>query len=476
VQPHRDWTSFAVTLGRELETLTGAQSIGMHFRDAQGAAAEQLLRDCPPLPAGAPLRPGEGLRDRDVACYLLYSAPDLRAWLVLRDPGRWNLDQVMSAAAEPLGDISARVWRFSRLRRQLASALGGREPAPNTTSGDMAAILLAAAGAIDGAPLYVSLAVAEQPRTWWLSHGEARTAAFSDAEAVQRLREAERAQAVLLRGPAASRLAAEIGVEQPFDWLYLVALSPAVAAQGFVGVGLSAPERSLQLRVIEQLRLVARELEGVLTQWERWRQAYVSGVVQERTLLGMELHDSVLQDLTYVQLQLGRIEQTIRRDPAAAAEILGAVRSLLSTSSKETRELSVGLSASSVSDDLVAVVDALLERFRRRFEGEAELVVNGSPRALSPATNSQVMRMCQELLNNVAKHAAATRVTVELAFEPNRLTMVVADNGRGFVLDQPSPDHLGLYSLRQRADRLNAELDVAGEAGAGTRVTVRIPT
>src|SRR5581483_11113155 len=203
--------------------------------------------------------------------------------------------------------------------------------------------------------------------------------------------------------------------------------------------------------------------------------AYVQGMVEERAYLGIDLHDSILQDLTYMQLQLGRLEESLQGDPALARELLTKTRSVLGTASREARELSVGLTSSNISEDLVDVLDLVLERFRARFDGDAEMEVNGPQRSTPAALNGQLMRIFQEILNNVWKHAAATRVNVELAFERRQLRLVVSDNGRGLVLEERGAGQLGLRGIEKRAALIEAALDVQSEVGQGTTVTVTVP-
>ena len=87
-----------------------------------------------------------------------------------------------------------------------------------------------------------------------------------------------------------------------------------------------------------------------------------------------------------------------------------------------------------------------------------------------------VFRILQEVLTNVARHANATRVDVELAVSPNELQLEIQDNGRGITENElRSGKSLGLLGMRERALLIGAELDIAGVRGAGTRVTLSVP-
>jgi len=198
-------------------------------------------------------------------------------------------------------------------------------------------------------------------------------------------------------------------------------------------------------------------------------------MVRERTHLGNDLHDSLLQDLTYLQLQLGRLEPLIDADPDRARTMLEQVQSLLTTTSREARELSVGLTSSSSSTDLFDVLEPVAERFRSRFDGRVDVKSVGASRPSPASLNAQVMRILQEVLNNVWKHAAASRVSIELGYDPDSLHLLVTDNGRGFVMEDQGPNQLGLRGIQDRAHEIGAAVDVKSELGKGTTVTVRIP-
>jgi signal transduction histidine kinase len=81
-------------------------------------------------------------------------------------------------------------------------------------------------------------------------------------------------------------------------------------------------------------------------------------------------------------------------------------------------------------------------------------------------------RIAQEALNNVAKHSDASRATVRLRCEPERVVLHVADDGRGFDVDAVPPDHLGVGIMRERAEAIGAELVIDSVPERGTKVSV----
>jgi signal transduction histidine kinase len=81
-------------------------------------------------------------------------------------------------------------------------------------------------------------------------------------------------------------------------------------------------------------------------------------------------------------------------------------------------------------------------------------------------------RIAQETLNNIAKHAQASQVQMEVCCEPGRVFMEIQDDGRGFEVSEVPPDHLGLGFMRERADQIGAELSLITLPGQGTKVKV----
>lgn len=96
--------------------------------------------------------------------------------------------------------------------------------------------------------------------------------------------------------------------------------------------------------------------------------------------------------------------------------------------------------------------------------------------ALDPAASTQLVRITQEALTNVRKHADATRVDVTVEAVPgDEIVVTIADDGRGFDAHGVRDEAFGLTSMRQRAEQLGGTLSVAGVPGQGTSVSVRVP-
>jgi signal transduction histidine kinase len=111
-------------------------------------------------------------------------------------------------------------------------------------------------------------------------------------------------------------------------------------------------------------------------------------------------------------------------------------------------------------------------------EVTVQVDVSGEQRALPKEIEQYVLRIAQEAVNNVLKHARANKIWVALLLEARELHMRIVDDGQGFE-DQdafsPKDGHFGLRGMRERAERLGGELQLVSHPGEGTRVEVRVP-
>ncbi|HWI13702.1 MAG TPA: ATP-binding protein, partial [Burkholderiales bacterium] len=199
---------------------------------------------------------------------------------------------------------------------------------------------------------------------------------------------------------------------------------------------------------------------------------------EERTLLAQELHDSIAQSLAFLNIEAQMLEDAIRESNAdEARDILAQIRLGITSSYDDVRELLVHFRTKIKTEDLGLTIKLALERFSAQTGIAASLSETGSAMPISPERHLQVLHILQEALSNVRKHSGATAVTVEMQRGPvYRLS--VRDNGRGFDLDRAAEKgeaHIGLNIMRERAQRIGGEVEVASRPGEGATVTLRLP-
>ena len=143
----------------------------------------------------------------------------------------------------------------------------------------------------------------------------------------------------------------------------------------------------------------------------------------------------------------------------------------------DAREAVAALRSSAHADSgFCNLVRQTVEDYGDRFGLRVEFTFEGEHTAhIAPRTQAEILRIAQEALTNVARHAKATVVGVRLVVAGGRITLRVADNGRGFDLAVVGRDAFGLASMRQRAALIGGRLRVASRPGTGTRVFLTAP-
>jgi signal transduction histidine kinase len=198
-------------------------------------------------------------------------------------------------------------------------------------------------------------------------------------------------------------------------------------------------------------------------------------VVEERNRLARELHDSVNQMLFSASLTAEAAALLVDSHPEEAKRQMHAARQLTSQAMEEMRSLIFELRPADLgSDGLVATLGKHVEVLRRVHGRKIELAVEGE-RRLEPRVEQETFRIAQEAIANALKHGAPQRIDVRLQIPDGALRLEVADDGRGF--DPESHElyrHLGLVSMRERAEAIGGTLDVDSQPGAGTRVCLEV--
>lgn len=224
----------------------------------------------------------------------------------------------------------------------------------------------------------------------------------------------------------------------------------------------------------DELGQLARDLNGMADQLQALlttRQELA--VVEERHRLARDLHDSIKQQMFVITLLVGAAREMVTDHPQAAQTLNEAVR-LTGQAQQELTALIHELRPLALAGKgLSAALAELLTGWEQStgIAVEAHLP-DGLPAAL--ATEQALFRIAQEALNNVARHSGAAHIDVSLIQEPERLTLRIQDNGRGFNPAQVEGRGQGLSNMRQRAEDVGGSLRVLS-AGTGACVEATVP-
>ncbi|MFT3889911.1 MAG: sensor histidine kinase [Arachnia sp.] len=225
----------------------------------------------------------------------------------------------------------------------------------------------------------------------------------------------------------------------------------------------------------------AAERERLLTELVRTRQQLASteraqGALEERARLAREIHDTVAQGLSSIQMLLHAAE---RDTPEPGAGYLRLARETAADSLAETRQIIRKLTPSRLDDGLDAALRRLGEDQSRRSRVPAEVRAEGIK--LPMEVQTALLRIAQGALSNAVRHGNASRISIDLASDgSDRVRLTVRDDGRGF--DAPRAEakahekgSIGLQAMRERVWQLGGSLQIKSAPGCGTTVSATMP-
>jgi two-component system NarL family sensor kinase len=215
---------------------------------------------------------------------------------------------------------------------------------------------------------------------------------------------------------------------------------------------------------IERTRLFARSTE--------------LGVIKERNRLAREIHDTLAQGLTAVTLKLETADALLEAEASAGRvrQIVQEALALTQANLEEARRSVLDLRAVPLEGrNLVEALAALAAEWTTRERLPVNFVTTGGPRPLPIRVEVGLYRIAQETLTNIARHAQAKQVNLELTITPEQIRLSIEDDGLGFDPNDVSPGRYGLIGLNERARLLGGSLRLKSCPGAGTQLEVIIP-
>jgi ligand-binding sensor domain-containing protein/signal transduction histidine kinase len=203
-------------------------------------------------------------------------------------------------------------------------------------------------------------------------------------------------------------------------------------------------------------------------------------VLAERNRIAREVHDTLAQGYVGVSVQLEVVSELLRHNNAEGAiKHLDTTRQHVREGLAEARQSIWALRSQDSGENTLPVK---LRRTTEQANGhgiEATFSIYGAYRPMPPGMEREFLRVGQEAIHNVKKHAGAAHLSVQLEYGPAEIALVVRDDGRGFEMNdgfQPPPGHFGLTGMRERADTIGGTLEVTSEPGSGTTVRLQVMT
>ncbi len=202
-------------------------------------------------------------------------------------------------------------------------------------------------------------------------------------------------------------------------------------------------------------------------------------VLTERTRLAQELHDTLEQTITGIALQLDRVTSHFDKNPDNASHHLKLARNLTRQGQTEVRHSVWGLrSRAGEKFNFVNALNVSGRQIANDAGIQIQIQTHGETQPLSEIVEENLLRIGQEAITNAVKHSGASTVKIELAFSPEKVTLEINDNGKGFDPDHcagPNEGHFGLLGIRERAERMGGQATINSSPGAGACIRIEIP-
>ena len=202
-------------------------------------------------------------------------------------------------------------------------------------------------------------------------------------------------------------------------------------------------------------------------------------IIEERRRVAREIHDGVAQSLGYVNLKAKLVSDSLSsQNTVQAITELNEIQKVVQDTYDDIRESIDQLSAEIRNLDIVPAMANYIREFGDNNGIKVQFVYPKPFPNLSPVAELQLLRISQEALTNVRRHAQATEVEVRLDNTKEVVEMIVKDNGQGFSLsdlEESPPGYHGLNIIKERAETLGGELNISTAPGEGTALMVSLP-
>lgn len=252
-----------------------------------------------------------------------------------------------------------------------------------------------------------------------------------------------------------------------YGWLFGTLLSLVFGTLFAVWVDSIITQSEERQRLIEELEATRERLAA---------QERRAGVLEERGRLAREIHDTLAQGFISIITHLEAAEVDLPAGSEASRRHLERARSTARENLTEARRLVAALRPEILEgSSLPAALRRLADRWSEASGARAKVNVTGDHEHLSQDLQVALLRVAQEALSNVRRHARARNVTLTLSYMEDLVALDVQDDGLGFDPGSSPAGGFGLESMRERVESLGGRLVLESEPGEGTTLTVQLP-
>lgn len=270
-----------------------------------------------------------------------------------------------------------------------------------------------------------------------------------------------------------------LSIDERYRELIVVPVRYQENTMGIYGLLLDRPVHGLGEDAVDLLISIGRHLGLAVEKAWLDLDARRLAIMEERQMIGNELHDSLAQALVSMRLQIKMLGESLyKKDVRAAQNESRNLRIAVEEAHASLRELLANYRLKMDDRGLVPAIRDLAERFRQETGISVHFQNALAAPTLTPAQEIQVFHITQEALTNIRKHSHALNARILLDQNRNgQYSVLIEDDGEG--MQQPAEgmpgEHIGLSVMRERAERLSGEITFESEAGEGTRVLLIFP-
>src|SRR5437016_2906459 len=263
--------------------------------------------------------------------------------------------------------------------------------------------------------------------------------------------------------------------EQGVHTILFVPMVVAGRVSGFIGIRFTL-KRGFRQEEIELTRALAHQATLAIQLTRLSAQSRQSAVMAERNRMARDIHDTLAQGFTGVIVQLEAVEEATSKNQAVKASgHLNRAGDLASESLREARRSVQALRPQALEEKpLSEALKDLIDKMTGGTTVRAEFTSQGKRRKLPPEWETNLLRIGQEVLTNVLRHARASEFKVLLVFDSSEIRLDLRDNGCGFD-PQRKHEGFGLQGMRERAEGMGGRLTIQSAPGKGTAISIVLP-
>jgi len=261
---------------------------------------------------------------------------------------------------------------------------------------------------------------------------------------------------------------------------YRSRLITTINALDLIGVALRKTE-TIEKKFEEEVAKISPE-HAVGSRAAPGSSAIIRSQELERHRIAREIHDGPAQAVANVVLRMDILAKIYEKDPTQVPDELKRMKQIAQNALDEIRGFIFDLRPMSLADlGLIATIKRIVSNIQEMSKLDVRLVIDGDERNLGQLVTLTVFRIAQESLNNLRKYSKCTSAWVHLKYLPDRVILIVEDDGLGFDLQALEDNRnnytsFGLLGMRERADDINAEFGIVSAPNEGTKITLVVPT